>query len=406
MRILYYSPHPNLALNSPSGYGTHMREMIRAFRALGHTVHPVIRGGTDEAPTRQAAASPSLARRVKNTLKAITPATVWSSLKDFRLQQQDEVFEAELEREVASLKPDLIYERLNYLQPSGVRVANRLGIPHIAEVNAPYVEERQTLSGVHSWLEGRALAIEKEQLQRTDRVAIVSHTLQQYFQQQHSVPSDKFVVTPNAIDPAKVENTAASGDKLRQQYELQDAVVVGFVGSIFPWHGVDLLIQATERLLPVCPDLNLLIVGDGATLPNLVELRDTLGLEKVITFTGRVPHTDVFEHIACMDIAIMPASNWYGSPVKIFEYGAIGKAVIAPDNGPVGEVMTDGVDGLLVKPKIEALADAMHTLYHDAALRQQLASTFQDKVLTHHTWRHNAECIEEACISLATSDSA
>lgn len=141
MKILYYSSHPNLALNSASGYGTHMREMIRAFRELGHQVKPVIMGGRQEM--YDSSALSSVTDRMKNTLKQAVPSRLWESLKDYRLLRRDHYFKAKLAAEVQSFAPNLIYERTNYLQPSGVRVAQDFNIAHVLEVNSPHLEEKK-----------------------------------------------------------------------------------------------------------------------------------------------------------------------------------------------------------------------------------------------------------------------
>jgi len=144
MKILYYSPHPHLNLMSPSGYGTHMREMINAFKVIGHKVLPVIIGGTELNNTKMAIPKPSF---IKKLLKSIIPALIWESAKDVLLIRNDMQAKKLLEQKVKAFQPDLIYERSSYLQSSGVEVANKYNIEHILEINAPYTEERIKLQG-------------------------------------------------------------------------------------------------------------------------------------------------------------------------------------------------------------------------------------------------------------------
>ena len=92
-----------------------------------------------------------------------------------------------------------------------------------------------------------------------------------------------------------------------------------------------------------------------------------------------------------MDITIGADSHWYGFPVKIFEYGGMGKAIIAPDNIPVRDVMVDGEDGILVQPNAESIRKAIEKLIENPDLRKEIAQNFQEKVLANHKWIDNAE---------------
>src|SRR5207249_2160599 len=104
------------------------------------------------------------------------------------------------------------------------------------------------------------------------------------------------------------------------------------------------------------------------------------------------------EYVAAMDLAVMPSSNWYGSPVKLFEYGAMARAVIAPDTPPVREILTDGVEGLIVSPgSVPELRSALVRLAGDRQLRDRLGSRFRERVLRDHTWDRVAERLLAIC---------
>lgn len=389
MKILYYSPHPNLALNSNSGYGTHMREMIAAFERAGHAVKPLIMGGLDEH--FDSSAPHSRMRKMKGRFKQIVPLKVWESLKDLRLIWKDQKFEKVLQTEIKDFEPDLIYERANYLQPSGVRVANKMEIKHVLEVNSPYVVEKVTMTGVSSFFGGLAETIEQELLQQTDRVVVDSSSLQDYFVEKYSISKNKIKLAPMAIDIDKISVGEEQTSEIKQNYNLSGKTVIGFVGSLLPWHGVDLLIKAAKRISKLGIECKFLIVGDGEEATSLKKLRNNYQIQDIVIFTGRVPHSDIFNYIEAMDITIMPATNWWGSPVKIFEYGAMGKPIIAPDAGPIRDVMVHNKDGLLIESEEEKLADAITKLIEDEELRNRIARNFNEKVLRLYTWDQNVE---------------
>lgn len=391
MRILYYSPHPNLNLSDPAGYGTHMREMIQAFRTAGHEVLPVIMGGTEPKPSTLPA-RPSLLKRIA---KRLIPRRHWETEKDKRLLDFDEQAYTHLKAEIERFRPDFIYERANYLQASGVRAAKRLGVMHVLEVNSPYVEEKIELEGPSGMLE-EARKREHEQLEKSAHIVVVSSALRQYFIEVHGIFRAKFTVLPNAIDPVKLQADAAAVAAVRQRHALTGKTVLGWVGSIQPWHGVERMIAAFARVAASRPDLVLLIVGSGETIDQVRAQAQASGVGDRIHFTGYMPHADVFTHLAAMDICLLPNTKWYCSPIKIFEYGAMGKAIIATDHAAVLDVMLPDVDGLVVpQDDADALAAAMARLADDPALRQGLALHFQEKVLRSHTWAANATRILE-----------
>ena len=242
MKILYYSPHPNLSLNSQSGYGTHFREMIKAFRALGCEVSTLIMGGEKESSELQ-----TDAKDYKHKIKPFIPAKLWTSLKDFKLIRFDSYAKQMLEERVKEFNPDLIYERSAYLQTSGVEIASKYSILHFMEINSPHIEETKIFQG-NSWYEKKAVEAKRKQVKCSDRLLPVSSALRDFLSGNYEVSQNKFVVVPNAIDPKKLEYIKSNVDAIKSQHRLEDKVVIGFVGSIFPWHGLDKMIEAIGKL--------------------------------------------------------------------------------------------------------------------------------------------------------------
>lgn len=384
MKILYYSAHPNLHLELASGPGTHMREIIREFGEAGHEVIPVIMGDVPK-PTAgtQGTAQPNLKSRIRKFI----PSLIWQTMKDMNLRRFDNHAKACLEDAVATHQPDLIYERAYYLMTSGVQVAKEKGISHILELNAPYPEEKAEMEG-RSLLQNAAKKAEQMQLQLTSLVVVVSSALKDYVDRRCPGIAAKTLVVPNAIRPAKFEQAQTQSLHVRRNLGIpNDALVFGFVGSIFPYHGVGELIDAFLEVAD--NNSHLLVVGDGEILPDLRLKAAQSELAKRIHFTGKVEPHKIPEIIGAMDVCIMARSNWYGSPVKIFEYGAMNKAIIAPRNVPVMDAMTKQ-DGLLIATQDE-LIEAMKQLQQDDALRKTLAAHFFKRVYANFTWKQVAQ---------------
>lgn len=386
MKIVYYSPHPNLNLSSPSGPGTHMREVISGFEVAGHTVIPCIMGGTEpaELQIQYAESGP------KRFIKKLLPESIWQSIKDMRLRRFDKFAKGKLAEIVEREQPDMIYERGYYLMTSGVELAKERGIPHCIEINAPYPEEKVQMEGASMFI-GLSHNKEKEQMESTDLVIVVSSALKKYICEKHDIAPSKVLVTPNAVNPE-----AFAADVKPTEYFDKSNTVIGFVGSIFPYHGVDKLIRGFAQLTEKHEDLRLLIVGDGYVLRELKALATELDLGEKVVFTGNVEYRDVHSHIAEMDICVMATSNWYGSPVKIFEYGMMKKAIIAPDNVPVRDAMEHEVHGLLCDQSRVSLTNGLRRMIDDVSLRKSLASAFHEKVLKEHTWNQVSANVLEA----------
>lgn len=393
MKILYYSPHPELSIDAPTGYGTHMREMVGAWRRMGVEVKVLIagdlykQGGADEVP-------PKNRFRKWRKLRNLVPKVLWESLKDLRLIRFDQAMEMRLKEAITDFGPDLVYERVAYLQNSGVRVCKALGVRHFSEINAPYPEERRYFSGMSYFL-ATARDNLRQILIETDAAVTVSSDLGKHLADIVPEVAAKTLVQPNCVNPAEVRHQAEQIERLRTELHLEGALVFGFVGSIFPYHGVDLLIEAYAAL-PKVPKSRLLVVGDGASLPELRALARKLGVLSEVIFTESVPHRDVYLYIELMDICCMAQSNWYGSPVKIFEYGLLRKPVIAPLVGPVSDVMGKDM-AILVQPNAEDLRDAMYLLMGDESMRKRLAENWHHKVLREHTWDVAAKNVLDLC---------
>ncbi len=388
MKLLYYSPHPHLSIHAPTGYGTHMREMITAFRAHGMEVMTLIAGDLVAPADTVGSTSGSAKGKLRNAM----PPLFWECLKDIQRLRFDHKMKRKLEDAIRTFSPDVVYERVAYLQTSGVRAASGAGVRHIAEINAPFPEERVAFSG-NSLLLNKARSAEREILKSTNAVSVVSSALASYLGKICPGVMPKIHVIPNCINPDDAHSNPELVAKLRMELNLIGKKVVGFVGSIFPYHGVDILIESFALLQA---DARLLIVGDGASLPELKDKVRNAGIEEKVIFTGSVPHNKVYAYMELMDICCMAKSNWYGSPVKLFEYGLAGKAILAPDVQPVRDVMDD-TTALIVKPEVASVHNAMERLLNDEALRARLARAWHAKVLDRYTWKRAAQTIGSLC---------
>lgn len=391
MKILYFSPHPHINMAAPSGPGTHIREIIAGFEAQGHTVIRCIAGGETIA---QGGTSISFSR---TTWKKVIPSILWSTLRDLSMVRLDRRLERRLNALIKTEQPDLIYERSCYGMRAGMRAAHTNGIRYVVEMNAPYPEEKVAMQG-KSLLGFLGNQHERKQVAYAYRTIVVSSAMKNYLVEKTQADPQKIVVVANAVNPARMSVDTTNLEIIRSRYQLSTPHrVVGFVGSIFPYHGVDQMIESFAQLEKEHPHARMLIVGDGEIVPKLRARVDTLRLADKIHFTGNVPHHEVYTYLSLMDVAVMARSNWYGSPVKLFEYGAMRKAIIAPNVIPVQDVMQDHVHGLLISEESSALTKALRYMLTNTINAEEMADTFHKKVMREHTWEQVAKHILISC---------
>ncbi|HEX6393023.1 MAG TPA: glycosyltransferase [Acidimicrobiales bacterium] len=162
------------------------------------------------------------------------------------------------------------------------------------------------------------------------------------------------------------------------------------MGSFRPFHGLDLTIRAVARLQDAIPCLALLLVGDGQERHRIQKLAEDLGIRRVY-FSGTVPHAKVPQYIAAMDVAVVASEShdeFHYSPIKLREYMACARPIVAPRIGEIERLLIHGQDALLVTPGDSgALAKGIDRLYRDEGLRSELGQRAREKVRT-VSWEH------------------
>ncbi|MDQ7062990.1 MAG: glycosyltransferase family 4 protein, partial [candidate division KSB1 bacterium] len=266
-----------------------------------------------------------------------------------------------LERE----RPDVLITRLDAYVFSSMWLAKRMGIPVVLEADSPVSYELRTFHREYWTLPGVLDSIEKYNLRRADAAVVVSNVLADYFMQRQP-RDDGYVVITNGADIERF-HPQISGDDVRTKFSLNNDIVIGFIGSFHRWHGVENLIALLKPVLERNANVKFLLVGEGGPLkPTLEGYIRKHTLQHRVILTGHVPHEKVPGHIAAMDIVLAPYPKlpfFYYSPVKVYEYMACGKCVVASRLGQIAEAIEDGRSGFLVEPgKIEDYLAALQKL--------------------------------------------
>jgi len=361
--------------------GVHIRGIVGALRELGHDVDVMSFPGADPEHETETAAAPGRGRIAGMVTRL--PGVVFEL---FELLYNG-VTMVRMRRAWAAAAPRLIYERYSLFLFATIWMARRRRIPVVLEINdSALVDRVRPLV-----MKGLAKRIEGWCLRNATGLVFISTYFRDLASEAYGDIAPN-VVSPNAVDLPRFDPAKFDRDALRAERGLTGRIVCGHIGVFAPWHGVDGFVDAIASRLDAVPDLALVFVGDGKTLPAVRDLIAARGLADRVLLPGRVPHDEVASWIACMDYAVLPNSNHYGSPMKLFEFMGMGVAVVAPDYAPVAEVIADGHTGWLF-PRGDAAAcvERVLELAQRADERRRVGDAARHYIASERQWRNNAE---------------
>jgi len=362
VRILY-----SHRIQSRDGQSVHVEELIHAFRAAGHEVMVVGPGVYDKAEFGGESSLVATIRRLLPGFAQELAELAYNIPATLRLLRAFRTF-----------RPDFIYERYNLYFLAGAMLARWCEAPLILEVNAPLAEERFKFGGLK--LRRLAFAVERFTWRSATRALPVTRVLGDIMTAS-GVAEDRVRVVPNGIVLDRFPPRAARHD---------DApVVLGFVGFVRDWHGLDTVIAAMSE---EASDVSMAIVGDGPAREALEQQAASLGIANRVRFSGLVPQDQVAGRVMDFDIALQPSVTPYASPLKIFDYMAAGCAIVAPDQPNIREILRHGQTALLFDPDShKSRWDAIRRLIRDPALRRDLGAAARAELETRaYTWAGNA----------------
>jgi glycosyltransferase involved in cell wall biosynthesis len=201
----------------------------------------------------------------------------------------------------------------------------------------------------------------------------------------------------NGIDQPYIDREKLSFFRKRYGFRPHDLVLI-MASRLYSWKRVDRAIKAVQPLIQAKKmKLRLLIVGDGPEKPNLEKLAERLGIKDIVNLAGPIAHKDIYNHYALADVFLScyDMSN-VGNP--LWEALNIGKCIVVLNTGKTGDVIKDGVNGLLVEPTLEeentvqGISQAISRIYNDVKLRKRLAlgaKTYGERMLW--TWEERLE---------------
>lgn len=393
-----------------NGYVARTETVMKAMEIAGLEPEPVTRLGFPNDLSRHKAA-PILQEETYD-------GRLYRALADGRGGQTDrpidDYIRAYADRivELAKVRrPAAIYAASNFMNGlAGALAARALGIPCIYEMRGLWHVTQASLSpafetSLRYSLQGR---LEIESARRADHVVAISEPLREWAIAQGVSPA-RISVAANVVDPERFPPRERDRALAQELDIAEDAVVVGYVGSVVRYEGLDLVLRAVAQAPEaVWAKTRVLVVGDGVALEELKELADELGVSAICRFAGRVDPSRAAAFYSLIDIAPFPRRSLRVTelipPLKPFEAMAAGKAVIVSDVRAMADLVEDGRTGLVVaKDDVAALGEAIARLVMDPALRASLGEAGRASIHGRHDLGAMSQAIAGA---FAASDDA
>ena len=297
---------------------------------------------------------------------------------------------------IVQFKPDVIYERYNLFFISGIWAKKITKLPFILEVNSPLYEERAKFNKIG--LKKLAHWTERYVWKNADYTLPVTQVLADIIYQETSKKNQ--IVIHNGINTKKF-NQPLNTEKLKAELGLKNKFVLGFTGFVRDWHKI-------EQVLDVISEYNnknlvLLLVGDGPARETLIAYAKKINIEDSFIVTGIISRDQINHYVDLFDVALQPAVTPYASPLKMFEYLALGKLIVAPDKDNIKEILQNDYNAIFFdKNKQKSFKNALVKaieLKNKEVFYQNARKTIKQKKFT---WDDNAKRVTQLFNKLLT----
>jgi len=379
MRICYVAV--DVVIPYFRGASTHTYEVARHLTSLGHEVHVVSRRINAAQPAYELLDSFHV-HRIYRGIFAPLPFSKYKSLGtgEKGVKLVDKFYESYLFTVYAffaGLRTSLIVKRHNI----------------------DVIIERETSFGagaIASMITKKPLILEMigprySKLSLKTSKKILTYTLSMIHD---PVSQDKVVLVAAAADVEKFRANSDKARDIRARNNLLHSIVVGYIGTFASWHGIEELVEASVEVTKRLSNVKFLMVGPY--FEKTQKLAIERGVADSFVFTGPVPYFEAPHYINAADILVAPYNPakselrrkyGIGSPLKVFEYMACEKPVIATSVPPIDRIIRNGENGLMVPPgNSRALADAITYLAENPQVRRELGKRARREVVEKYSW--------------------
>lgn len=366
--ILIGDPHFNFE-DEKSAVLSFLTLIAEAFTTAGCevTVNNRILGQNSE----KKASTPVVASKNKG-LKAALKRWRWLyySLAQWRTLKNQELLFDELKK---GEKADLIVEYHIVGSTIGVELAKLWGASYSVIFDSPGTEQYLNFYGTRTAFWSRMKAAERMSFEYAECMLCYSPACKDYLQENFCIKASIGILPSRLFKDVFVRKKTETFN-------------VGFIGSFLKWHKVQLLVEVFSEFHRKHNDSKLILLGYGQEWSKVKALVEEMQLQDAVVIPGFVSEEELREFKGQFTIGVMPGSNWYGSPLKLFEYAEMGIPFIAPVSKTVDSVFEDEKHCLYVKETNErdSLMIALTRFYEDNSLRDRLGNAARDWVNTEY----------------------
>lgn len=391
LKIAYIRSDFWLRYQSPSGAMAHTIGVVDAFKKICNriTVYSICK-------------IPYLTDDTKQI--EIQPAGCFRNINELQEIEYSHYLAKQMLPMLSKDKPSFIYQRYGRNNYTGVLLAEQLNIPCIIEYNGSELWMTDNWGGKIRYRKTTE-EIELAVFNAADLIVGNAQALKDELVMR-GIQSEKIVVIPNGVDPVKF-NPSINGKDVRNKYGLaENDIVVSFVGTFGPWHGADLLAHSIKKVVSKSQNVRFMFVGNGGGIAKAQKIVESDGVSNFVIYTGSIPQNITPFYLAASDILVSPqipnpdGSPFFGSPTKLFEYMASGKAIVASNLDQMGQILSDNETALLTTPgNSDEIADCILRLANDSQLRQVLGKNAREEVVKEYTWNIHVKKILDALSS-------
>lgn len=368
MKIAYICLDKGIPVFGNKGASIHIQEVLRSLKKRNASIK-LFANRIDGIPPES----------LRNIKIFEIPLLVKPPISNSSLDDENQVIQNLLEKEGPF---DLFYERYSLWSFGAMELAKSKNIPSVLEVNSPLIDEQKKYRELFNpemaeWSAYRTFNAAKE-------IVAVSDGVSAYLSR-FSCTKNKINVISNGVNPSIFDYNSKTSKLISNEI-----FTIGFVGTLKPWHGLSILVEAFEYVHKKNPKTRLQIVGDGPETKNLKQDLQNRNLLDSTQFTGLVSHSEIPSILNSMDVAVAPypkMENFYFSPLKVFEYMAAGLPVVASNIGQLSDLITNEVNGFLYAPgNSRELSNILLKLSKKPNLCKKIGQEAKNQILQNHTW--------------------
>lgn len=302
----------------------------------------------------------------------------------------------ELTKIIEREKPDFLYQHHADFNYSGTILKKKLGLPFFLQCESVQFWIKEKWGKIY--LKKLLRDIEEIQWDQSDAIFVISEEVKRHIVS-FGVDENKIYVNSSSVNP-DVFHPDIDGSVIRKKYNLCDKFVIGFTGTFAPWHGVEILAESVKIITNSIKNAIVFFVGDGMLRPKIEEILKRDNVENKAIITGMQPFELMPEFIAACDVVVSPcvqtdeSTEFFNSPIKLFEYLGMGKPIVASNVGQQSYVIQNEVNGIHCNQKSpEDLAEGIIKLYKNPDLSNKISIQARKDAVEKYNWINNSKRI-------------